>query len=97
LRSATGEVVRLSPGILYTTAALMARVAVACTVLCLVWSIPAWRRRLAPTGGTSDALAPGDGGLSGWAAGVASGLVSAGIAACAVLAWYGVYCTLAAV
>ncbi len=85
----------LSPGILYTTAALMALVAVACTALCLVWSIPGWRRRLTPAGGTPGAATGGDG-LSGWPAGVGSGLVSAGIAACALLAWYGVYCTLAA-
>ncbi len=77
----------LTAGMLYTTAALMALVAIACTVLCLAWSFPAWRRRLGP-------VAPGAGGLSGWHATVGSGLISAGIAACAVLAWYGVYCTL---
>ena len=85
----------LSPGILYATAALMALVAVACSALGLVWSVPGWRRRLAQAGGTLGAA--GAGGLSGWPAGVGSGLVSAGIAACALLAWYGVYCTLAAV
>jgi hypothetical protein len=87
----------LPPGILYTTAALMTLVAVACTVLCLVWSVPAWRGRLAPAEGRAGAPAPGAGGLSGWPAGVGRGLVSVGIAACALLAWYGVYCTLAAV
>jgi hypothetical protein len=87
----------LSPGILYTTAALMALVAAACTVLCLVWSVPVWRRRLAPEGGTPAATTPGAGGLSGWPAAVGSGLVSAGLAASALLAWCGVYCTLAAV
>ena len=87
----------LSPGILYTTAALMALVAVACTTLCLVWSVPAWRRRLALAAGPSGAPGPGAGGLSGWPAAAGSGLVSVGIAACALLAWYGVYCTLAAV
>lgn len=81
----------LPPSILYTTAALMALVAVACTALCLVWSIPAWRRRLALP------VAPEVGGLTGWRASVGSGLVSVGIAACALLAWYGTYCTLAAV
>jgi hypothetical protein len=86
----------LPPGILYTTAALMALVAAACTVLCVVWSVAAWRRRLAPARGTP-ATTPGADGLSGWPAGVGSGLVSAGIAASALLAWYGVYCTLAAV
>ena len=87
----------LSPGILYTTAALMALVAIACTALCLVWSVPAWRRRLAPTGGSPDAPASETSGMSGWPARVGSGLVSAGIAASALVAWYGVYCTLAAV
>ncbi len=85
----------LSPGILYTTAALMALVATACTALCLVWSVPAWRRWLAPSG--ADVRRPRAAGLSGRPAHVGSGLVSAGVAACALLAWYGVYCTLAAV
>src|SRR6478672_6042973 len=38
--------VMLTPIILYTTAALMALVATACTALCLVWSVPTWRHRL---------------------------------------------------
>lgn len=83
----------LSPGIRSVTVALMAVVATACTVLCLVWSVPAWRHRLAPDG--DDAHRRGDG-LSGWPARIGSGLVSAGIAACAGLAWYGVYRMLAA-
>jgi hypothetical protein len=82
----------LSPGILFTTAALMALVAVVCTVLCLIWTVPAWRRTLTPT-----ATIPGESGLSGWQAGVGSGLVSAGIATVALFAWYGVYCTLAVI
>ena len=32
--------------VMYTTAALMAFVAVACTALCFAWSIPSWRHRL---------------------------------------------------
>lgn len=87
----------ISLGILYTTAVLMASVAVACTALCLVWSVPAWRCRLAPAGESPAAPATKTEGMSGWPAGVGSGLVSAGIAAVAVLAWYGVYWTLAAV
>ena len=87
----------LSPGILYTMAVLIALVAVACTVLCLAWSVPAWRRRLAPGSGTPASATLVAGGLSGWPAGVGSGLVSAGIAASALLAWFGVYCTLVAV
>ena len=87
----------LSPGILYTTAALMALVATACTALCLVWTIPAWRRRLAPASGGSDGRTPAPGGLTGWPARVGSGLVSAGIGAVALVAWYGLYCTLAAI
>jgi len=85
----------LSPVILYTTVVLMAVVATACTALCLVWSVPAWRHWLAPVGG--DVRRPTAAGLSGRPAQIGSGLVSAGIAACALLAWYGVYCTLAAV
>jgi hypothetical protein len=77
----------LSPALLYATAALLALVAVACTALCLAWSNPTWRRRLAP---------PGTGGLRGWPAHIGSGLVSAGIAACALVAWYGLYCTVIA-
>ncbi|MDB5295572.1 MAG: hypothetical protein JWO31_1555 [Phycisphaerales bacterium] len=87
----------LSPGILYTAAAMTALVAAACTALCLVWSVPVWRHRLAPAGGGADARRPKAAGLSGRPAQVGSGLVSAGIAACALLAWYGVYCTLSAV
>lgn len=86
----------LSPGVLYTTAVLMALVAAACTALCLAWSIPAWRRRLAPAESTSGALPAAGGGLSGWQARVGSGIVSAGIGAVALVAWYGFYCTLAA-
>lgn len=84
----------LFPGILYLTAALMALVATACTALCLAWSVPAWRQRLAPAGADDRRL--GAAGLSGRPAQIGGGLVSAGIAACALLAWYGVYCTLAA-
>lgn len=86
----------LSPVLLYATAALMALVAAACTALCLAWSVPAWRRRLAPEVVTAT-TAPRSRGLSGWPAVVGSGLVSAGIGAVAMLAWYGAYCTLAGV
>ncbi len=81
----------LSPGVLYATAALLALVAVACTALCLAWSNPAWRRWLAPAG------APAPGGLGGRPARIGGGLVSAGIAAVALVAWYGLYCALAAI
>ena len=87
----------LSPAILYTTAALLGLVAAACTALCLTWSNPARRRRLAPAGGTSEVNAPAAGGLSGWPACVGGGLVSTGIGAVALVAWYGLYCTLAAI
>ena len=87
----------LSLGILYSTAALLASVAVACTALCLTWSNPDWRDRLALARSESDASAPGAGGLSGWPARVGTGLISAGIAACALVAWYGLYCTLTAI
>jgi hypothetical protein len=85
----------LSPAILYTTAALMALVATACTALCLVWSVPAWRHWLGPA--DADVRRPKAGELSGWPAQIGSVLVSAGIAACALLAWYGVSCIIAAV
>ncbi len=81
----------ISPGNLYATAALLGLVAAASTALCLAWSIPAWRRRLAP------ARAPRAGGLSGWPAHVGGGAVSAGIAGCALAAWYGLYRALAAI
>lgn len=87
----------LSPSVLYTTAALLALVAAVSTALCLVWSVPAWRRRLAPPAGGPDAGVPGAGGLSGWTARVGSGLISAGIAASAAVAWYGLYCTVTAI
>lgn len=87
----------ISAAVLYVTAMLMGLVAVACTVLCIVWTVPAWRRRLARAGRTADATTTVAGELSGLSARVGSWLVSAGIAACAAVAWYGLYCTLAAV
>lgn len=85
-----------SLGVLYTTAALMAVVAVACTVLCLVWSVPGWRRWLDRSGVASEAPILKSRGLRGWPARVGSGLVSAGIGVCALIAWYGCYCVWAA-
>lgn len=41
----------MSPVTAYTTAALLALVAVTNTALCLAWSIPAGRRRLAKARG----------------------------------------------
>ena len=82
--------------VLDTTAALMAVVAVACTALCLAWSIPAWRRRLARRGVACEIRGGEAGGLTGWPLRLGSGLVSIGIASCAVVAWYGCYCVLAA-
>jgi hypothetical protein len=83
--------------ILYTTAAMMALVGVICTVLCVVWSVPSWRQRLARHPVVPQDLGrPETGRLSGWPARVGSALVSTGIAACAVVALYGCYCVLAA-
>jgi len=82
--------------VLYTTAALMAVVAVACTALCLAWSVPAWRRRLARRGVAIEVQSGDTGGLSGWTARVGSGLISIGIATCAVVGWYGCFSVLAA-
>ena len=84
-----------SISVLYTTAALMALVAVACTALCLAWSIPSWRRQLASLVVVSQARVPEIGGLTGWTARVGSGLVSIGIAICAAAAWIGTYQVLA--
>lgn len=82
--------------VLYTTAALMAVVAVACTALCLAWSVPAWRRRLARRGVAIEVRSAEPGRLTGWPARVGSGLISIGIATCAVVAWYGCFSVLAA-
>ncbi|MGC4005981.1 MAG: hypothetical protein QM811_23820 [Pirellulales bacterium] len=86
----------LVSAILYVTAALMALVAIACTALCLVWSVPAWRSRLAQTDDMADAHHPRAAGLSGRPARIGSVLISVGIGACTLLAWYGVYGTLTA-
>jgi hypothetical protein len=83
-----------SPFILYVAAALMAIVAVACTALCLAWSIPSWRCRLARQNDSPKVAGAAAVGLRGWPARVGSGLVSAGIAVCAVVAWYGCYTVL---
>ena len=72
---------------LYVTAVLLALVGVACTVLCLIWSVPSWRRRLARTVVATD-------GLQGWPALVGSGVVSVGIAICAAFALHGCYALL---
>lgn len=82
--------------VLNTTAAMMAFVGIVCTVLCVAWSIPSWRRRLAMFAIAPQVRGPATGGLTGWPARVGSGMVSIGIAACAVVGWYGCYCVLAA-
>jgi hypothetical protein len=82
--------------VIYTTAALMAFVAVACSALCFAWSIPSWRRRLARSSAAPEANGAESVGLTGWPARVGSGLVSIGIAACAVVGWYGCYGVLTA-
>ena len=82
--------------VLYTTAALMAVVAVDCTALCLAWSVPAWRRRLARREVAIEVQNGETGGLSGWTARVGSGLSSIGIATCALVGWYGCFSVLAA-
>ena len=82
----------LNPIILYTTAALMAIVGVVCALLCVAWSIPSWRRRLAtPTVVIHVLRSPKTEGLTGGSACVGSILVSIGIGACAVVALYGSY------
>lgn len=83
--------------ILYTTAVLMALVGVVCAVICVAWSIPSWRRRLArPPVASQVRCRPESEGLTGWPARVGSALISTGIAACAVAGWYGCYCVLTA-
>jgi hypothetical protein len=82
--------------VLYVTAALMAFVAVSCTALCFAWSIPSWRRRLARPGVAFQVREPKIGGLTDLPALVGNALVSTGIAACAVVGWYGCYCVLTA-
>jgi len=80
--------------VMYVTAALMALVATACTALCVAWSIPSWRRRLAQNEMTKKPQHSEGLGLEGWPAVVGGGLISIGIAACAVFSWYGCYCAL---
>ena len=80
--------------ILFVTAALMAGVAVACTALCLAWSIPSWRQRLSRQNDSPRVANAAMGELRGWPAHMGSALVSAGIAACAVVAWYGCFTVL---
>ena len=82
--------------IMYVTAALMALIAAACTALCLAWSIPSWRRRLAQPRNAVEANTTEPAGLTGWPARIGRGIISIGIAACAAVGWYGFYCTLSA-
>ncbi len=79
---------------LFATAALLAVVAIACSALCLAWSIPSWRVWLASRNGLPRLTGARAIELRGWAALVGSGLISAGIAACAVAAWFGCYAVL---
>ncbi len=82
---------------LYIAAVLMAVVVSACALLCVVWSIRSWRRRLQGPAVTNQVLGgPSAKGLSGWQGRIGSVLISIGIAICAVVAWYGCYCVLAA-
>lgn len=83
-----------SPIVLCFTAALMALVAIACTALCIAWSVPSFRHRLAQSKSGPEANIVDASGLTGWPARVGSGLVSTGIAACAFFAAYGCYCIL---
>lgn len=80
--------------VIYTAAILMACVALACTVLCLAWSIPSWRHRLARSSKTTEVSVTKSTELAGWPAHVGNGLVSVGIAGCAAVGWYGCYCVL---
>ena len=82
--------------IMSITAVLMALVALATTVICLAWSIPSWRSRLAGPKNGREAAGPGWEGLTGWPSSVGSVLVLLGIAVCAACAWYGFYFALAA-
>lgn len=78
--------------ILYTAALLMALVGVACALLCVVWSIPSWRRRLAnPNVAIQMPGHPKTQGLTGWPAFVGSLSVSVGIGISAAVALYGSY------
>jgi hypothetical protein len=77
---------------LFATVVLLALVAISCTTLCLVWTVPSLRHYLAPGGVTSK---HGTGGLQGRAARLGIGLVSVATAACAGAAWYGCYLLLA--
>ncbi|MFZ9092291.1 MAG: hypothetical protein ACO3FE_19630 [Planctomycetaceae bacterium] len=85
-----------SPAVLSTTVALMALVAVTCTVLCIAWSVPSLRRRLGHSDASSAVSRFENSGLTGWSATLASGIVSIGIAVCAAVAWYGCYSILCA-
>lgn len=88
----------MSPLILYTTAALMAIVGFFCTWLCVCWSIPSWRMRLAVSPSIPQVLGiQQTHSLTGWPVRVGSVLISAGIAACALTCGYGCCCVLVAV
>lgn len=83
--------------LLYITTALMAVVAVFCSGLCVVWSVPSWRRWLSKdkTFSMESICSPQE--LTGWPARIGSGLISIGIATCAIVAWYGAWSVLVAV
>ncbi len=83
--------------LLYITTALMTAVAVFCSWLCIVWSVPSWRRRLSGNKTSFSTCFRNCGELTGWTSRIGSGLISVGIAVCASVAWYGVWSVLVAV
>lgn len=88
----------MNPLVVSTVAAVsMALVAVGCTVLCLAWSIPSWRCRLDAAGVPQRCGSHAGKRLEGLPLRVASGLVSFGLAACSIAAWYGCGSVVAAV
>lgn len=78
----------IHPVVLGITGVLMAMVGLVLTVLCAVWAVPAWRRRLG--GRRTDAPS------GGWFALAGNTLVFLGIGAGALVAWYGCYWVMAA-
>ena len=84
----------IHPVALLITGILTAIVAIALTVLCVVWMVPAWRIRLGGRKSSGDEVKDDD--IPSWPFNACVAMVSLGIGGGALVAWYGCYWSIVA-
>ena len=84
----------IHPVALLVTGMLTAMVAIALTALCAAWTVPAWRRRLGGRKTCGDELKVDH--IPSWPVNACVAMVSLGIGAGALVAWYGCYWSIVA-